>query len=1585
MPFAFERQNQVGVTPGQALPSAPRGGFSFERGNAPEQPTGVPQEAPVAVPNEAQDEDARYQELREEYQEDVGLLDTFYKNYHAGGLQHEQAKTASVNAMRVNVGQDPDPAIEAELDYYDRQLELLNLGEDAGWSSLRGMAQRLGNFFGQQVSILGSETVLAGTTGGTVVGGAAGLAGGPLAPVTVTGGAIVGAKAGFFGSYASETAASAIGSTYLEARQAGVSEDTAAAVALPAGILIGSLDMVSVVPGSKFVTEPVKELVASVIKDEIKKGAASVLAKVTIGMGKNMAREGLTEGMQEVIQIGAVEIGRQLEGMDPNGIDTPENRERVIDALMTGMLVAGVASSPGVGTHLIQHYGEAQLAKKNQLAMDAQAQQLQKSTFARREPDAAARHFHESMIKQGRDKVWIPADRLTQWIAQSSDPAQMTVDLGVARHLADILATPKEDVAIRMTPFAKNILLSDRYSDISDHIRVEEGAMTPYEAREWEESGLKEDLQDSFDTLTEEGADMSPEVTLAETELGLRGLFRSAHEAGMSDGEYSSYLTNLQKGRWEAQARQIERDLKRDQAELSKKWKQELQLETIRAEEHLKTEVLAYRSMDNIQRDRLDAKAVREVLHDLGIEERQIPTQTKGRKLWGSGGIDPNIYAEEQGYRNAHAMLWDWALVKDRKEAAQALALNQLREKHGHLEIEINRIAKAREDLFNRDHRSALEQELAALRKQAKLGAIKSSVLRAEAIARLDKLPMKEARFSRMMHHSKRAGFEARKLLRKGDRKGAANAKAQQLIYFEMGKQAIKIEDRKKRDLSFLRGFEEKKAEGKMPTNHLSAIRQLLSHVGLRPVPTEAQMKKLTAIANSTTDPAKIPKRFLDAKRPLRWEDMTAGDFRDLVNTVKEIQWKGRMHEKFYRAEEAARVQQRVDDVVFDVKENLPKLSKGELRALGWWDNTSSAMREVLAGVWTASTHLELMGKNSYNALKKPLDEAMNHGYHKGQVGYLRRSRAESKKLTELFNKHFSDKDKKRLSSRNEVNVPGFGMVQETKRLALLLNVGNEGNLDVLRQKYSEGEIQAIIDSASKRDLDFAQDVWDYMDSFWGEIVEASQRRRNITPEKVAPRKFSTPHGEYRGGYYPIRYDPKTGSTLDSVDEQQQVFDHIRRGHFVASHTKQGHLEARQGSEGRELLLDLFVINSHVDTVIRDLELSDALTDIYKVLQHADTKNALRDQGHYYRWEQLDMWYRDAVTGEMFSGAMPEKFARHLRTGATIAAIGFKLSTAALQILGVANTAGLIGKRNMWQGVKAFSKAKKLGNDNIYQWVQQQSGFMEGRYEEFNKDILDAKREFRLNWADRKLPGRSADLWRDALFWPIKKMQQQTDTITWLAGYHKGLREGMGHGMAVREADRVVAESQSSSVFTERSAWERGRMSRTTGNQSEFVRMWTLLSSYFIAKNNVVRRRAARVGSFNPFKNPMGVLNFAVDFMLMFPVEALLSVIIRKLLDPSAAEEEHWEDLPSEIMWDVGGGIVAGFPVAKEAVSAMRGFSGGGTVGGYTDKISRLTTELGDDELDIDDVQALNNAAGPLLHYPSGAINNYVLKWFDED
>lgn len=1483
----------------------------------------------------------------------------------------EYTHRLGIAGTELKVEYTPDALLRVQL----LQEKLDSLGHDTQGGFV--------DWLGSAVEVIGQMTetfsrpqagVLLAAGGGT--GALAGLAGGPLAPVTSAVGALIGMGAGTLTHLAVDAYEVEGGLIYVELLDLGVDKDTAGLLSNGVGILNASLEMASATVLLKPLTEAGKKILSEGIRDAIKgAGMRAIAQRATLQYGAAIGAEVSTEVMQEIVNVTAEEWGKELSDLDVEEISKEELQERLTVIAEKTFKAMVFLAAPGPGMNFAIDARSASRAKKNKETLDQLKEVLEGSKLSDRVPEKVAEHTTDVLRETGIQDVSISGERLYEWIIEQENPDALLRSLGVADRIDEAIALDG-DVTINAEAFAADILMSPNYESIVDHIRIDPHDMTPAEAVEFAESGI-EDAMEAAGDVTEVAEITNPSMEVAETELGLKQMFRTGEEAGMTPKQYQKYLETVQRSSEDSARRQQDTLLKQEQREITTEWKENKQQVEAEVREEF-SGYPAYAVLQGIGAQRLDREQTTLVLKNLDLTLKALPKQARNRNIYAAGkkepGIDPDVLAEQYGYETAEDMFEDMVTAMPFEEAVATTVEQRMNEKFGYIRDKRNEILAARKALHNDVIAEVIEAELNALRKAQKAGRLTPAVIRRAAKELLKQYTVREINPNKFLGAEKRAAKAAAKALRKGNRAEAMQWKFKQVMNFHMAKESFKLHDRLLRQKQFLAKFNrERKAHRSIPTDYIDAIRQLLRHVQFSPFLKKANLKGLKRIANATVDPATVPTNLQDVEQQIDYRDMSLEDFQTLHNVVKEIAHKGRQENKL-RLETEKRERDVVVAVLVDgVMTNLmPKKGmKDTTEQRGAWDKMKR-FGEVRALLFNTDTILREIDNwvnlgPAYANLKGRYDRALSEGYQPGQIGQLRRQAQEAKRINELFSV-FTEKEKLHLNDL--IKVEGVkNKVSHHTILTILLNSGNEENLTALidSKYFTKEEVKAIHNHASKRDWEFAQSVWDYFDEFWEEIKTTEQRRRNITPQRVVTTPIETDHGTFKGGYYPIRWDGEESNffTPENIDE---IIEQLKYGSFASSQTRHGHTKARTEGAGKRLLLDMFIVNSHVDQVVYDLEVGDAITDMYKILHHKEVKAAFTDVGAKYKWEQLDLWLRDVQSGEIGINSKLEKGLRWVRKGITISKLGWNVGVSALQILGTLQSAVLIGKVNMWHGLRRFLSSKWVGENSVFKFVAAQSGFMQERANTFDKEILDAKKGLNKKFFDKAvnklgLPPEVAEFVRNSFFWGIKKNQQIVDTITWLAAKEQGMKEFDGDEVqSTRHADRMVIRAQASGIFSERTPIERGSIHKQT-QQTEMVRAWSIFISYFMAKFNVAFERTGKTN----FKNPGEAANWAIDMMILYTLEGMMALLIRG----------QWPDDEPLFVTAIKETInnVLSVPFAREAVAVAQGFKGGGSIVEFAAAVGKAGEQALQFELDAEFFKAWNDIGGIMLHYPSGQIS----------
>jgi hypothetical protein len=467
-----------------------------------------------------------------------------------------------------------------------------------------------------------------------------------------------------------------------------------------------------------------------------------------------------------------------------------------------------------------------------------------------------------------------------------------------------------------------------------------------------------------------------------------------------------------------------------------------------------------------------------------------------------------------------------------------------------------------------------------------------------------------------------------------------------------------------------------------------------------------------------------------------------------------------------------------------------------------------------------------------------------------------------------------------------------------------------------------------------------------------------------VASPKIESSIVSTRFGNYNGGYFPLKYS-------DAQIEDEQYFQAMKGGGFNATNvSRKAQKERVQGVRRKVNLSGLDTINSHISEMVNAITMGRAVHSVDKLLRNRSIKSTIETYLSPDAYQDFSLWLKDVASGGISSSDSMSKFAKNLRTTASIGAMGLKLSTTLIQASGFAQSLVEIGPRNMASGFRAMFVGGKPWE--VMAQVKSKSMFMRDRSKTFNRDINDVMKSFK----GEKL---TSDLIK-VYFYPIAKMQQFVDIPTWLGAYKGALREGKTEKQAIQSGDIAVENSQGTGLIKGLSPIERGSLSK--GNRfNEWVKLFTTFYSYFNTKLNI----AIRETQATEFKSPKSVLKLAVNYLSLFWLEAVIGDLILGRIpdfDDDDPEEEFMAYSGKLILTQLAGTL----PFAREVASGMQGFDAApGGIRGLTDiarglkDISDLSADvLSDEEIDgyktVESLLLLTNIFSP-VKLPTGQIN----------
>ena len=1188
---------------------------------------------------------------------------------------------------------------------------------------------------------------------------------------------------------------------------------------------------------------------------------------------------------------------------------------------------------------------KASEAKADQKARQNIKEAVDKASVLKDKPDVTGDLIGEIYGEHGIDAVYIEPTELNDWIQEQPNPEALASEMGITEDLQEGLAFGTK-VKIDASKYGQYILSTDAFDQLDAYVSHDLNGMSPYDASEFIKTGLKESIDDHLIAVSEGPSSVATgiqELDPYAKAVGMDGMFQSANEAGMSPSQWTEYETQRRKSVDEAKANY-------EKAQLQKKVRansHEIKTARDMIKEDVTKEVEAmpeYDLLKTASSAKMYIGDLAAALKPLGLKPKDLP-KYKGKTVYTTSkkeAFSMDEIADYHEYTSVEEMVQDLATLPDINETITKLTEERLHEQFPEVFSERQKLFDAIDAVQNVDTLLPFEVELNHLKKMRGQKLLSAKAFREMVKDYMNSKQIKDISPHKFFWNVKRMGERAGIAWRKGDIQAALDAKYNQARSYRAAQYAHRTVMDVNRKLKWIHKFLKNK------DNYLTSLEDM-----------------------ETVD---VDPNLWKMGKDAPWKEMTLEEFNDKYDHYKEVAKKTREAKRIKHHEQKVELDLIMGFINDEIDKNLSGKPPGTV------DEERKALRKTrrrLGNIITMGLAPDQILRNmdggdlgvSYRYIKQGYDQAVSGGY-------LPRMADTMKKVAKIYETY---SQKERGDFYKVKKWPGVNTaMSKSTFLTVLLNTGNEENFNTLVEsgQFTVQELKAMIDQASKKDWEFVTGIWKLMDSFWPDVQSSEKRRKDKTVEKVKTWKIDTPHGQIDGGYFPIVYDKSQSHILGT----ENLEDYIRQGKYgtpTASQTLSGHKKARKERiKDQKVNLDLSVVTSHLHNVIYDLELGDAVVDAHKVIHDPGFRKSLTDAGFGHYWDALDLWLRDIAVGERFAGDNLQAMARWIRTGFTISKLGYDFGVGAIQPLGLIQAGVEVGN---WRIAKAFGNHTKHAITQIWDKsdpIYAESNLMSHRADTFNKDIMIASKQiahgrFKNGWESFKNYG----------FTWIKMTQLFTDRIVYLAAREKAIGKGMTPQDAVAYAERMVIKTQGSGIFGDRSAIERGSLGMNT-QQSEWVRTFTVLSSYFIAKNNLMydKYKQARRES-NPTKRFAKTVALTWTAGMLYMAEAYVAAYLRNRLPDE--EDDDQLSKTQYILMEGTKTALNGIPIIRDMANAAEGYSYGGAQGAFVGSVGRLLQQIGKEKEDVIDAQlalALLDVGGTAFHIPGASQVSKTLR-----
>jgi len=948
------------------------------------------------------------------------------------------------------------------------------------------------------------------------------------------------------------------------------------------------------------------------------------------------------------------------------------------------------------------------------------------------------------------------------------------------------------------------------------------------------------------------------------------------------------------------------------------------------------------------------------------------------RRMVVNDGLHPDLVAELFGFTSGDELVQALARAQPPDLEIEALTDLRMLERHGDLATP-EALSRAADAAIHNDLRArviaAEHQALAAAvgprvatgtdaRGRTRTAALVPQAARQFASTMVSRLKIRNLRPGQYTAAETRAAKAAERALREGDLEQAAAEKRNQLVNTYAAKATHAAMDEVDTALRYLKKFDSEGTRKNLDVDYLDQIDTLLERFDLRRGQSLRAIDKRTSLAEWVAEQEQagiepdIPAYLLHEANRQHYKNMTLEEFRGLVDTVRQVEHIGRLKKRLLTAKD----QRDLDAVVNEIQASIVEASGGRTVDNERRDVLSSKLAHAFRGALAthrkaASVVREMDGFQDGGPLWEYFTRTMNEAGDREadmRADAARRLHALSKSV--IAGGPMGGKGK---------SFPSLGRsLNRGERLAIALNWGNESNRQRLMggKEWTAAQLQPVLDSLTATEWQFVQGVWDFFESYRPQIAAKERRVMGKEPEwiEAAPFTIRTADGQdisLRGGYYPVKYDPNQSGKAGEFAEAEEAKTMMRAAH-TASTTRRSFTKARaEEVKGRPLLLTFDGIWQGANEVIHDLAWHEWLIDANKLLRRLDGTIRTRYGAEYM--DVLRNAVKDTARGDIPAANTMERSLNHVRTGATVAGLGWNLTTALLQPLGLTQSIVRVGGKWIARGLSQYYGSPLHMLEKARE-VRAKSPMMENRALTMNREINDVRNRLaaRSDWG-LKLEA--------SFFVFIQKVQAGVDYPTWLGAYEKAIAAGQEEDRAIALADQAVIDSQGSGQIKDLAQIQRGHPA---------MKLFTNFYSYFSTLMNLTTEQTrARLG-----KKQYAAL--AGDYVLLLVLPAVLGAVLRNVLKGEDDEDKYLEDILSELV-GYPFGMFVGLREMAGAAQALAGVGGPFQYGGpaglrLIGEIERLAKQIDQGEPDMALFKAANNTAGILFHYPAGQVNRLV-------
>lgn len=998
---------------------------------------------------------------------------------------------------------------------------------------------------------------------------------------------------------------------------------------------------------------------------------------------------------------------------------------------------------------------------------------------------------------------------------------------------------------------------------------------------------LDKDIRQVFDRLlaTEE------QIAAAEAQLQYAPMFKDAEQAkqaGMETDEFSDYQKQQEKikdKQTETLRDKMVKEITRQQETWWKEQKNDLVIEETNK---LKNERV-YKARNalltgEMKLDLAETKAMigEEYTTKKGVTGKRVPSALRNMTKPGGKGIHPDQAAGLLGYSSGAEMLKDLVDSPKLKDLADSNAEARMREQYGDILNDGTIQQLATEAVTNEERGKLILQELKALTRKVGTPTIDRAAIKELAIDRIGKLSFREIHPGRYHKAEVKAAQEAATALAAGDTDTALRAKTQQAINYYLFMEAMKAKTKIMKIVEHTARYNKKEVRQeiqKAENGYWEQIAKILDRfefrksASLKSVDTQAEALHVWAKdrIESDGDGLVLSPVALNETYVTHWKNVPFADLQSIHDTVKNIEHVARYSNKITRQEEEMTFQELVTrwvNSIYSKKKRKFKSQRTDViegRNFGRWAMAQMTKIPFLASWLDGGERAGL----SHDILVQPFVDAYDKKLQLWETS--------GKVIMDMI----LDRDADTMKRHNrKIFIPEIqteehdGNLMGHQVLAVALNTGNLGNLrklllgegwanaeDETSISFDNPKLQAVLRHMTKQDWELVQAIWDQMDTLYPQLAEVHRRTTGLTPPKVEATPVVTAYGTFKGGYYPIKYDPYRSRRARANEDRLNA---ETESMFTNGSSIQASVNAGATNERTKfydaIRLSLDVVPNHFDEVIHYITHHDAVREVNKLIKNSEVEKAIIETLGREEFAQLKPWLNDIAKDgrEAPAKSFIDTAMQRLRNGVTLGTMGFKASTGIIQLAGLSNSIAELGFGPVYQSLRMILGRSTKSMQDAWDFASSNSKVLKHRTKTMDREIKNA-----MSILEQKRGILAAA--QEASMKHIALIQTyMVDLPTWHAAYIKSMKEHGDEQRAFKHADWIIENVQGSGNMY--------NMASIMRSKTETHRMFTMFMTFFSSLWNL--SRDLKEGTYSS-------TTIAAKMMFLYTVPVLFEMMMR--------------------------------------------------------------------------------------------------------